>query len=119
VVCKGHSGEVIYVAFNSHGDLLASTSFDGSTRFWDPWTGKQLLHADGAAGDFSRDDHWLGLEVVGPQVGRWEVADGRECRRFHIPKSGRSINGVAASSNGHWLAAASADGVSLWNLGSG
>jgi serine/threonine protein kinase/WD40 repeat protein len=119
ILCKGHSAAVIHVAFDARGDLLASTSFDGTTRLWDPWTGRPLLSADGVGADFSRDNRWLGLEIAGPKVGRWEVADGRECRRLYGPKRGQPISCVAASPDGHWLASTDEDGVRLWDLASG
>src|SRR5262249_8615018 len=42
-VLKGHSNTVTSVAFNHAGDLLASTSWDGTLRLWDPWTAKEVL----------------------------------------------------------------------------
>jgi eukaryotic-like serine/threonine-protein kinase len=56
LICRGHQGEVIHAAFNHRGDLLATTSWDGTTRLWDPATGRQLLQAPGYAVTFSRDD---------------------------------------------------------------
>jgi serine/threonine protein kinase len=45
-VLKGHTNLVIDARFNHAGDLLASTSWDGTVRLWNPWTGKELLRAE-------------------------------------------------------------------------
>src|SRR5262245_4177517 len=42
-VLRGHQGVTIRVAFNHGGDLLASESWDGTTRLWDGFTGKQMV----------------------------------------------------------------------------
>ena len=39
----GHTHTVIEVAFNRTGSLLVSCSWDGTTRLWDPGSGKFLL----------------------------------------------------------------------------
>jgi len=52
------------VAFAHSGDLLASLGADGALGLWHPFTGRQLVRAEGnpasARLQFSRDDRWLG-----------------------------------------------------------
>src|SRR5262249_32069014 len=98
-ICKG-----LHVAFSHRGDLLASSNWDGTTRLWDPGTGRQLVSADGHALHFSRDDRWLGFDLYGPSVGRWEVADGQAYRRLHGHKSGGAISCLDISPDGRLLA---------------
>src|SRR5262249_885123 len=47
---RGHSGEVTSLAFSADGSLLASGSFDGTVRLWDPAAGRERSvlrgHAD-------------------------------------------------------------------------
>jgi serine/threonine protein kinase/WD40 repeat protein/Flp pilus assembly protein TadD len=117
--CKGHRDMVIDVVFSHGGDLLASASWDGTTRLWDPRTGRQLVSAEGRSVAFSRDDHWLGWELGGPYVGRWEVATGHECRLFRGAGAQPAINSVDIHPDGRWLAAAGDDGVHLWDLSAG
>ncbi len=45
---QGHQSEGIYALFQPAGDLLASTSWDGTTRLWDPIRGRSLVTLDGA-----------------------------------------------------------------------
>jgi serine/threonine protein kinase/WD40 repeat protein/Flp pilus assembly protein TadD len=118
-VCRGHQGDVIHVAFSHGSDLLASTSWDGTARLWDPRTGRQLVVADGQAVDFSRDDRWLGSELYGPYVGRWEVATGHECRLLRVTGSQGAVHSVDIDRDGRLLAAAADDGVHLWDLRAG
>jgi WD40 repeat protein/Flp pilus assembly protein TadD len=118
-VCNGHRGGVLNVAFSRSGELLASTGWDGVTRLWDPQTGRQLVIVDGFAGDFSRDDRWLGFELGGPYVGRWEVASSRECRLLRGAETRGAVHSVDINRDGRLLAAASDDGVHLWDLSVG
>jgi WD40 repeat protein len=46
----GHRDEVYGVAFSPRGDLLASTSFDGTIRLWDPAKGVPVDVLSGAQG---------------------------------------------------------------------
>src|SRR5262249_12706466 len=118
-VCKGHRGGVLNVSFSRGGDLLASTGWDGATRLWDPRTGRQPVSADGFAGDFSRDDRWLGFELGGPYVGRWGLATGRECRLLRGAEARGPVHSVDIDRDGRLLASASDDGVHLWDLSTG
>jgi serine/threonine protein kinase/WD40 repeat protein/Flp pilus assembly protein TadD len=118
-VCKGRRDDVIRVAFSQGGDLLASAGWDGMTRLWDPRTGRQLVVAQGQAVDFSRDDRWLGWELDGPYVGRWEVATGHECRLLRGAGAQAAVRSVDIDREGRVLAAAADDGVHLWDMSAG
>jgi serine/threonine protein kinase/WD40 repeat protein len=118
-VCERHQSAVIDVAFSYGGDLLASASWDGTTRLWDPRTGRRLVGADRLAVDFSREDRWLGFELNGPYVGRWEVATGRECRLLRGAEAQGMVHSVDIDRGGLLLASAANDGVHLWDLRTG
>ncbi|KIW99857.1 uncharacterized protein Z518_10785 [Rhinocladiella mackenziei CBS 650.93] len=47
---ESHGGEIISVAFSPDGQLLASSSDDGSVWLWDAWTGKCLQKLEGHRG---------------------------------------------------------------------
>jgi WD40 repeat protein len=112
---EGHQSTVTHVAFNQGGDLLASYSWDGMVRLWDPWTGHQLVASPGAPWiRFDREDRRLAGALVGDRVGIWEVATGREFRTLH-GHLGRANCFADFSPDGRWLASASWDGVRLWD----
>ncbi len=116
---EGHQNVVMEVAFNHGGDLLASTGWDGTTRLWDPISGKQLVSMPGSFSRFSRDDRHLAF-TNNRQVGICEVAAGRECRTFYAyGEQGSGPWGVDISPQGRLLASASDDGARLWDLATG
>src|SRR6185503_1796833 len=50
-VLAGHQAEPTSITFNHRGNLLASMSWDGTVRLWDPIAGKELVTSPGALGD--------------------------------------------------------------------
>jgi WD40 repeat protein/Flp pilus assembly protein TadD len=111
-------GALASVALNRRGDLLATAS-SAATRLWDPWSGKELLSTGSLASDFSRDGHWLGLGVFGPEVGRWEVAGDGEYRLLHGHSPGSEVRSLDVSPDSRLLASAGRDRVRLWDLAAG
>jgi serine/threonine protein kinase/WD40 repeat protein/Flp pilus assembly protein TadD len=129
-VLEGHQSLPIYLTFNHAGNLLASHSWDNTTRLWDPVSGRSLVSAPGFGISFSPDDQRLAFGDSGPeglQLGVWEVADGKECRTLHHGAIGNrspwtgymSITGVDFSRHSRLLASAGPGGVQLWDAASG
>jgi WD40 repeat protein len=113
---QGHQNVATHVAFSPAGDLLASTSWDGTTRLWDPLSGGLLLTCAGEATHFGPDGRFLAFKSF-RRPGLWEVARGREYRRLPAklgPNSG--FRGADIHKDGRLLASAHDDGVALWDL---
>jgi len=108
---EGHQSGIVRLAFSHRGDLLASHSWDGTTRLWDPLSGRQFVSAPGAFLRFRHDDSQIAF-VHDAQMGIWEIVrDG-----YHAFHHGRPVWGLDFSADGRLLAAAGDDGVWLWDL---
>jgi WD40 repeat protein len=110
---------VLNVAFTHQGDLLASNSWDGTTRLWDPLAGKELVSTSGPFYGFNPSDERLAFSL-GPKVGLWQVATGRECRSLYAyPEIGNGPWNADIHTNERLLASAHEDGARLWDRQSG
>jgi WD40 repeat protein len=60
--CDGHAQQVTELSFHPGGGLLASKSWDGVLRLWEPATGRQTMQIPMLARPaFSADGRWLGI----------------------------------------------------------
>jgi serine/threonine protein kinase/WD40 repeat protein/tetratricopeptide (TPR) repeat protein len=125
-VLQGHTSGVLHAQFAHAGYLLATWSWDATTRLWDAASGEALVTAAGSFWRFSADDRRL-VFLDGTKIGTWEVADGRECRILHHGMIGNRtestigvlLQGGDFSPDGRLLSAASTDGVRLWEVETG
>jgi serine/threonine protein kinase/WD40 repeat protein len=114
LILSGHTGKATQVAFSHRGDILATTGWDKTIRLWDPLTGQQLVSTPGTFGvRFSPDDRWLGFSIEGASLRLCEVAASRAARTWPLPKEPRCVH---FSPDGRLMAAASDDGVRLWDV---
>jgi signal transduction histidine kinase len=114
----GHHAQVMYVEFNHRGDRLVSTAQDGTTRIWDPESGRPLLSTHRGYGRrFSRDDQRLGFIKPGQGSGVWRLAPEREYRTFASARgeAGR-IWSLNISPDGKLLATMNGRGLQLWDM---
>ncbi len=122
-VLRGHTAGVMHCRFAHAGYLLATSSWDGTTRLWDAVSGEALTTAPGGELGFAPADDQLAFFHEG-RLGIWNVAHDRECRTLHPGMLGNSTEGVRENSwtitgadfspDSRVLAVASPAGVSLY-----
>jgi WD40 repeat protein/tRNA A-37 threonylcarbamoyl transferase component Bud32 len=125
-VLEGHHRPVSAVAFSPAGDVLASSSLDGTTFLWDPVGGIALLSAAGRCLGFSRSDGRVAFQR-GVQMGIWELVRGMACRQLRYGRAGNrkfqhsivSIEDVDFCSDGRLMAASGNDGIHFWDVSIG
>jgi eukaryotic-like serine/threonine-protein kinase len=122
---EGHVQDVMALTIHPDGDLLASTSWDGTTRLWDPATGRQLLQFfQNSPGwlNFSSDGRYLGYALHGEQARLLELTASREYRTLvsilGADQGADNLEGDV-SPDGRLLALCRDGAVRLWHLPSG
>ena len=120
----GHVGFITSVAFNHAGNLLASASYDGVVRLWNPDSGRQLAGHRGSSWQiqFSPDDRYLVGWQDGDHYGSLDVAFSQECRQLYVPrgKAEPVYNTVPEfSADGRILAIGTYRDTHFWDAGSG
>jgi serine/threonine protein kinase/WD40 repeat protein/Tfp pilus assembly protein PilF len=121
-ILTGHEGNVITVCFSPSTNLLASSSWDNTTRLWDPISGKQWLVVEGQLMRFRADGGCIGVRLNYTVFRTLELVGGQVCRTLHhgalgnIPRPPPKEGLLADfSGDGRLLASASGDGVRLWD----
>jgi hypothetical protein len=118
-----HTDSVNNVAFSPDGLLIASGSHDGTIRFWDVQTGKEIrrlqrqkkAYAMGVFSvAFSSDGHSIASGDRDGSVRLWELQTGKQIRRLEAHTG--FVYTVAFSPNGRWIASGSSKGeLFLWS----
>jgi serine/threonine protein kinase/WD40 repeat protein len=121
VVLEGHAGFLMSLAFNHAGNLLASASYDGVVRLWNPDTGRQLAGHVGSSWQlqFSPDDRYLEGWQDLSRHGWLEVAFSRECRQLYVQRNDVYISVPAFSADGRILALGTESKARFWDASSG
>jgi len=126
-VLQGHTSAIISAQFAHSGYLLATSSWDGTTRLWDAASGEPLAMAPGnLRGSFAPDDRRLPF-VVGGTVGVWDVAVAPECRTLHPGMLGNRsetrestvVMAADVSPDSKLVATGDGDGARLWDADTG
>ena len=121
----GHSFWIASVAFSPDGRYALSGSWDGTMKFWEIATGKEIRTFKGAPGSavyavaFSPDGRYA-LSGSG-ELTLWEVATGKEIKTFLRHSS--TIASVAFSPDGRyllsWLGGDGNPSIKLWEVATG
>lgn len=119
LTCRGHTNDVLAVAWVSGGSRLASGSEDHTAKIWDATTGTQLLTYKGHSDDvrsvaWSPDGTRVASASKDQTVQVWEVATGT--RLFILRSHTDVVNSVTWSPDGQQIASGSDDQtVRIWD----
>jgi eukaryotic-like serine/threonine-protein kinase len=113
----GHQNGGLNFCFNHDGSVLASASFDGSCRLWDPYSRRELLRTIGKRCEIRGMDDALVLIGDGLDIHRWRLFDRDACHalRAEDDKADIEFTECAFLGDGSVIACARGDGLRIWN----
>ena len=117
--CSGHTSKALRVEFSPGDRLLMSNAWDDTSRFWNPWSGQQVIRVERCASRFSTDGLRLALQETGNKVGRWQVADSIACRVLAWKSGDFGVYDAAFNRSSTRLAHTAADKVVIRDWPSG
>ena len=114
-----HQGAITGLVFSPDGQMLATSSKDGTVRAWDAFLGKELFrlpaHDGVGAVVFSKDGQFLFSGGTDGKIRLWHVFTASLVRTWEGHRA--EVTGLALSPDGHTLASASADSTALlWRI---
>ncbi|MCB1126713.1 MAG: hypothetical protein KDM81_09475, partial [Verrucomicrobiae bacterium] len=118
---RAHTMPVTRVMFDPRGEVLVSTSWDGTTRFWDARSGRPLLTTQaGYAWGFDATGRRLCYLKERLGLGAWDYEPAEAFSRLAVPfGTSDRILGVDFSGDGLLLAGTTSEGLHLWHPGTG
>ncbi len=111
---EGHNAEVVRVFFLPAKPLVATFSWDGTSRVWNAVTGESLIISPAQVAGFSDDGHYLGFSTR-EAVSAWEVLHDDLLWTLH-GHTEKSPTALDISPDDRWLASSGSDGALLWDL---
>lgn len=125
-VLSGHSSNIEFFEIHPRGDMVVTSSWDGTLRLWSLCGCDQRLQLDGFFYDFSRDGRRLRIRTQdGPA--HWRVELPEEFRELSPPSvldvDGNAINqkmrGIAIHPDGRLMLGGNVKALISWDLASG
>ena len=119
----GHQNLVHDVAFMAGGRLLMSSAWDGTTRFWEVPTGREVLRlGDSGHVSYGEATGRLAVQVYrADEIKLYDFVQPSVVRTLSLPATNRLISpfGAAFSPDGRHLAVGAWDGAHVFHLATG
>ncbi len=114
---KGHEGQVLQLEFSPFGEILASTSWDGTTRLWSI-SGREILRYDAEGSiHFGRDARGVGIVYTDRSVAVGELTLAAEARTLAV--SATAPRAIEFAPDERWIAHGLHEGVRVLDLPAG
>jgi WD40 repeat protein len=119
---EGHVQQLNFLTFHWSGEFLASMSWDGALRLWQPAPGRLLMRLPSSVMGFSGEGRWTGVDSPSIDQARlWRIVPSQEYHTFlNTFREDESVSREGdISPDGTLLALATSDGVRLWDVARG
>ncbi|MEM7231519.1 MAG: WD40 repeat domain-containing serine/threonine protein kinase [Planctomycetota bacterium] len=119
-VLRGHLSNVVETQFLGDGDLVLTSSWDGTTRLWSLATGVCHAKTKGGLRRICSDRRSAFLSLRSGVWSLLSIIKPRGGRVLFVPMVGKGPHRARVSPDGRWLAAAcESSGANVWNLTTG
>jgi signal transduction histidine kinase len=113
---RGHKSFVSNLSFSQRGDLLVSVSFDGSSKVWNAFTGRELITTTLGFGlRFTAGDQEL-VYRTGTGVGTWRLSAAEGYRELYVADSASTLHHLDFTRRGDHLGIVKDDGLRIIHL---
>jgi serine/threonine protein kinase/WD40 repeat protein len=125
-VLTGHSSNIEFFDLHPRGDMVVTSSWDGTVRFWSLCGSKQRMQLDGFCYPFNQGGCRLGIRTKNG-VSQWRVDLPEEFRELMPPtvfdRDGKAntehLQGVAVHPDGRLMVGGHFGALACWDLASG
>ena len=116
-----HRKDVDSMAFEAHGEMVVSASFDSTHRYFDPATGVSLFETKETGGvQGTGDGRCFALFDNDGSIGAREILRSAVFRTFSSARTGYpALSGVDISPDGRWLVSGDRAGLHVWEMARG
>ena len=113
----GHTEGIDSINFMSDGSTLVSGSYDGTIRFWNTKTGKQLKSYSGMSAVISPERNKVASHLEDGSIQIWNIYSGDILRTINTPY--KTVEIIKFSPDGRILTSSDGIDIHFWNIETG
>ena len=114
---SGHTEGIDSINFMSDGSTLVSGSYDGTIRFWNTKTGKQLKSYGGMSAVISPEGNKVAGHLEDGSIQIWNINSGDILRTINTPY--KTVEIIKFSPDGRILTSSDGIDIHFWNIETG